>query len=136
MNNYSKHNNSQLIDESLFQDKKTFNRYSDCKSNGTFNFSNIEHNEEESSNNNLVNILGAKGNFSKNMIEEEEEDEMDYLNKKIKKNSIKSRDGNVIEIIPEKKEEESDSDEIKEQEKRVLPKKNCTKEFKCSICSS
>ena len=127
INNYSKHNNSQLIDESLFKDKKSFNRYSDYKSNGTFNFSNIENREEESSNNNLVNFLGSKDNFSKNkytdknMIEEEEEDEMDYLNKKIKKKSIKSRDGNVIEIIPEKKEEESDSDEVIE--KRLPPKK-------------
>ena len=32
----------------VWTDKKTFNRYSDCKSNGTFNFSNIEHNEEKS----------------------------------------------------------------------------------------
>ena len=114
--NYAKHNNSQYMDESLFKDKKSLNRYSD---NGTINFSNIENNSEESSNN-IVNFLGlsketgtTKNILSNNNNVEDEEDEREYLNKKINKKMIKNKE-DIIEIIPEKKEEEDDSEEHRE----------------------
>ena len=111
---YAKHNNSQFMDESIFKDKKSFNRYSD---NGTLNLPNPEINDEESSNN-IVNFLGiSKDNQSKNTFQinnmEDEEDEMEYLNNKINKKIINNKE-DVIEIIPEKKEEEDESEDHRE----------------------
>ena len=111
---YAKHNNSQFMDESIFKDKKSFNRYSD---NGTLNLPNPGINDEESSNN-IVNFLGiSKDNQSKNTFQinnmEDEEDEREYLNNKINKKIINNKE-DVIEIIPEKKEEEDESEDHRE----------------------
>ena len=117
--NYAKHNNSQYMDESIFKDKKSFNRYSD---NGTLNLPNPENNDEESSNN-IVNFLGlSKDNTNKNKSInnnlDDEEDEREYLNKKISKTTIKNKD-DIVEIIPEKKEEDDEFEEIKENRLKI-----------------
>ena len=112
---YAKHNNSQFMDESVFKDMKSFNRYSD---NGTLNLANPENNDDESSNN-IVNFLGiskdnqSKTTFMNNNIEDEE-DEREYLNKKINKKIINNNKEDIIEIIPEKKEEEDESEDHRE----------------------
>ena len=124
---YAKHNNTQNIDESIFKDKNTFNRYSD---NGTINVSNIGYNnDEEETLNNIVNFLGSsKENTNKNKTismnnnanMDDDEDEKEYLNKKIRKKTIKNKGD--IEIIPEKIEEEEDYFEEKRNSKLTINK--------------
>jgi len=112
--NYAKHNNSENMEDFLFKDKKSFNRYSDTGTLNISNIENIEKNSEESSNN-IVNFLGiSKDNpKSNNTNTEDEEEEKEYLNKKINKKYIQNKE-DVIEIIPEKKEEEDESEEPKD----------------------